>query len=453
MKRLLTLIALVAAQTAAILLLSAQEPQEPEAAPVEIPDDKWCLDCHADLAGGAMVHEPVSEEMCEACHEHPDESLHTFVLAENQTAGCAVCHDKAEGGHAHLPYEEGKCTACHDPHHSETEALLRFEDEETMCMSCHEEDGPDMDLEYIHGPVDAGMCSLCHLPHAAEVPKLLIEDPVTQCLSCHEDLSNALDEAENIHLPVDEDCAMCHDPHSSAHPAILTQPGAALCFDCHADVKEIADLPVDHSVVKDGEACLNCHSAHHSAFPALLSSSPSEACMSCHTESVKGDDGRMLEGMGELMKLEFKHGPVAEGDCSACHDPHGAKNMSILREPYPKPFYVDWDPQLYKLCFGCHEESAFSEAETASLTGFRDADRNLHHLHVTREKRGRSCRACHDVHASTQPLHLAELVPFGHWSMPINFVPTPTGGSCAPGCHSSESYDRAVRMPDELQDK
>lgn len=448
MKRLIIIVLLAALQTAAVLLLSAQEPgQEPEKPqpPHEIPDDKWCLDCHADYAEGAFVHEPVTEEMCEACHAQPDEALHVFEMEVNQVATCATCHDMPTGEHGHQPVSEGSCTACHDPHHGETKMLLRFADEEELCASCHEDDGPDLNKEHVHGPADAGMCTSCHLPHVSDQPKLLSDDPVTLCLSCHEDLSNGLDNAVNIHVPVDEDCAMCHDPHSSDHPNILKQPALMLCFDCHDAVRERTELSVDHSVVTDGASCMNCHQPHHSSFPALLSSSPIDACLSCHAEAVEGDDGRQLAAVGEWMKLEFPHGPVKEGDCSACHDPHGADHNSILREAYPDGFYTTWDPKRYQLCFGCHEESAFRDPQTASLTEFRDGDVNLHHLHVNRESKGRSCSACHKTHASSLPNHMAETVPFGKWNMPLRFIESATGGSCSPGCHATATYKRTPR--------
>jgi len=362
-----------------------------------------------------------------------------------------TCHDGAEGDHVHAPFAEGSCTACHDPHHGDTPSLLKFEDEESMCMSCHEEDGPDFDLAHIHGPVDAGMCTLCHQPHAAPEPGLLLDEPVSMCLSCHEDLSAGLDEAEVIHLPVDEDCGMCHDPHGSDHAGILTLPGSSLCYDCHAAVQGKTSLAFDHGAVTQDKECLNCHSAHHSNFPALLESSPDAVCMSCHTEAVEGDNGRMLQGMGDLMQLEYKHGPVQEGDCSACHDPHGAENVAILKDAYPERFYAGWNPDLYKLCFECHEQSAFDSAETASLTGFRDGEQNLHHLHTSRDEKGRTCRACHEVHASSLPMHMAEKVPFGKWMMPIGFEATENGGSCGPGCHSREDYDRVMKPPSELE--
>jgi hypothetical protein len=79
---------------------------------------------------------------------------------------------------------------------------------------------------------------------------------------------------------------------------------------------------------------------------------------------------------------------------------------------------------------------------TRKLTNFRDGDRNLHFLHVNKEKRGRTCRACHEVHASAYPLQLREKVPYGKWMMPLNYKKRESGGSCHPGCHELEAYDR-----------
>jgi hypothetical protein len=47
---------------------------------------------------------------------------------------------------------------------------------------------------------------------------------------------------------------------------------------------------------------------------------------------------------------------------------------------------------------------------------------------------------------------VADSVKFGEWSLPVNYTRTPTGGSCAPGCHKPEPYDREVpgRMPPNL---
>jgi len=75
--------------------------------------------------------------------------------------------------------------------------------------------------------------------------------------------------------------------------------------------------------------------------------------------------------------------------------------------------------------------------ETDEATGFRNGERNLHWVHVNKKTKGRTCRTCHEVHASKRPRLVAESVPFGKrgWRLPLNFEKTETGGSCQPGCH------------------
>jgi hypothetical protein len=48
------------------------------------------------------------------------------------------------------------------------------------------------------------------------------------------------------------------------------------------------------------------------------------------------------------------------------------------------------------------------------------------------------------MHGSDLPRHMASSVPFegSNWSMPINYEQKPNGGSCAPGCHTPQAYDR-----------
>ena len=80
--------------------------------------------------------------------------------------------------------------------------------------------------------------------------------------------------------------------------------------------------------------------------------------------------------------------------------------------------------------------------KTQDLTDFRNGDLNLHFMHVNKDPRGRTCRACHETHASNLPKHIREKVPYGSWVLPIQFTKTDTGGSCLPGCHIAKGYDR-----------
>jgi hypothetical protein len=47
------------------------------------------------------------------------------------------------------------------------------------------------------------------------------------------------------------------------------------------------------------------------------------------------------------------------------------------------------------------------------------------------------------VHASKNPFHIRDQVPFGMkgWMLEIGFKQMPTGGLCAPGCHKPQEYN------------
>ena len=135
------------------------------------------------------------------------------------------------------------------------------------------------------------------------------------------------------------------------------------------------------------------------------------------------------------------HGPIRDKNCSGCHDPHGTQNIRLLRKYFAPEFYAPFDLHDYELCFDCHPKTLVLEEKTTRLTNFRDGDRNLHYLHVNRQK-GRTCRACHQPHASKRSFHIRETVPFGNWALPINYQSLPNGGQCSPGCHKTKRYKR-----------
>jgi predicted CXXCH cytochrome family protein len=143
-----------------------------------------------------------------------------------------------------------------------------------------------------------------------------------------------------------------------------------------------------------------------------------------------------------LAENKVWHDPVKAKDCSACHRTHGGDNFRLLVAPYPEKFYAPYDPKNYALCYGCHNERVASEPQTTTLTGFRDGSKNLHYIHVNKE-RGRTCRACHEVHASQQDHHIREQVPFGSkgWMLKIGFTKLPDGGTCTKTCHDTRTYN------------
>ena len=213
-----------------------------------------------------------------------------------------------------------------------------------------------------------------------------------------------------------------------------------MCAKCHEEVvKKANEFTVKHPPVVGENGCVGCHSPHGSNNPAMLKGTPKDVCLGCHNSSMKSHSKDIKTLLG---KNTDWHGPVRDGNCPGCHQPHGSNNFRLLKSPYPEKFYSAFDMENYALCFTCHEPTLVTEQYTKTLTGFRDGDRNLHYLHVNKQERGRTCRSCHEVHASQHPRHIRDTVPYGSWDMPITFEKTENGGSCQPGCHGGKAYDR-----------
>src|SRR6266496_823833 len=296
-----------------------------------------------------------------------------------------------------------------------------------------------------HAPYDAGDCSLCHKSGDVQNPGPVNLKGNELCLSCHEDYQGVLARKYG-HIPAKESCTNCHNPHNSMHPKLLVEEAGTLCLTCHKGMKDqLGQMPVKHDALTQGAQCANCHNPHGANIEHLLIQLPMQLCLQCHgKDDVVDHDGKKLTNMKKLLDENPKHhGPVAAEDCSACHNPHGGKNFRLLTIEYPATFYSPYDAKLYALCFNCHEEKAFTTPETDELTQFRNDKKNLHYVHVNKSERGRTCRACHEVHACVQDHNIRDGVPYGPkgWTLKLNYAKTPTGGSCEKTCHQTKTYD------------
>jgi predicted CXXCH cytochrome family protein len=253
------------------------------------------------------------------------------------------------------------------------------------------------DNAWTHGPVAIGACDACHLAaaNADGGHRFELVRPKEQlCAFCHQ----LTPTAGNVHKPyADADCSACHGPHGGQTRSLLKEPSVA----------------------------------------AL--------CDSCHDNKRDPRTGRTIRGVqAEIADAKFKHGPVEKGDCSACHQAHASPHPMLLNGAYDKGFYVAFSETSHEMCFQCHDRR-LAEEEKSTATAFRDGARNLHYVHVHREK-GRNCRVCHEVHAGNEEKLLRKSVDFGPggWKLPIGFTRTAAGGSCASGCHRQFSYDNTV---------
>ncbi|NOX24706.1 MAG: cytochrome C [Deltaproteobacteria bacterium] len=406
--------------------------------------NKKCIDCHGKMRKDKYVHGVVAVAQCTICHVKTGE--HTFKPLPRQISIlCFRCHDKSHfvsKKYVHFVVKLGLCTQCHNPHHSKHKFLLRKKQPD-LCFKCH---GRKMvaNKKFIHGPVAFGKCTICHNPHQSNFPKMLMAKGNNVCFTCHTDKAVGIKTAKFVHKPVKQSCVNCHSPHATNYRYQLIADGSkTLCLKCHTKKKKwIAKVKTKHGALATKKGCLACHDPHYSDYPYQLRKQPMTLCLGCHDKRIKATDGTMLPNMKEYFaNNKDRHGPIKQKDCTACHNPHGSNNFRILRRYFPPTFYAPFAVKNYALCFMCHEKTLVLNPKTTTLTGFRNGSQNLHYVHVNRHK-GRTCIACHEPHATNNPFHIRNSVPFGTWSLPIGFKETKNGGSCSPGCHVTRYFNR-----------
>jgi predicted CXXCH cytochrome family protein len=296
-----------------------------------------------------------------------------------------------------------------------------------------------------HAPYTSGQCGVCHVNNDKDNPGPIKHASINQeCFDCHED-TLALMSRRYKHQTAEEMCTDCHNAHNAPQPGLLAEEMVSLCLKCHAGIKkQLATGKVQHDAVTKDKKCSNCHNPHASNIERLLISLPFDLCVTCHSrDGMVSDDGKQMVNMKKwLEENKVWHDPVKAKDCSACHRTHAGDNYRLLRAEYPSAFYAPYERKLYTACYSCHNDKVVSAEETTTLTGFRDGSKNLHYVHVHRE-RGRTCRACHEVHASKQDHHIREGVPYGAkgWVLKVGYTKLPNGGSCAKTCHDTKTYN------------
>jgi predicted CXXCH cytochrome family protein len=365
----------------------------------------------------------------------------------------------------HGPYAQEDCLACHFSDKPNDKDL----NDETpgMCYNCHDEHTKS----FVHGVVSMGECLVCHDPHGSDNDLFLKQEIPGLCYSCHDRVQKIMTDPERVkHPPASDQCIACHSPHESdSSSKFLKQDLETLCATCHDESNSPmqnygSDVAYKHKPAKDKQ-CGQCHDPHSSPFEFHLIEESMDLCLKCHNKRVMAYDGKVLKNIEQSLKNNpIWHGPLNEGNCNGCHNPHGSNNFRILKDTYPQEFYTsDFSINNYGLCFSCHEAEILKDKETLTLTNFRVGKRNMHFMHVTNDKKGRSCRACHETHASNQPKHIRESVPFGKIGWPIKLkyeidsadvnsgkpgdahtaTPVKTGGSCV-GCHKRRHYDYSI---------
>jgi predicted CXXCH cytochrome family protein len=158
------------------------------------------------------------------------------------------------------------------------------------------------------------------------------------------------------------------DVNGKVHQKALTTGGGFMAFvyvtrgknvlKVHADGASteksiVASDTVTYRYHPEAEKCAGCHAEPSRGY--VVSGRKDTVCYQCHDRK----DGKKLI-----------HGPLGGGDCTTCHDPHGAR--------YPALTVA----KAEGLCVKCHDQS--------------------HSEKHMRESRAVGCVTCHEPHSSSK---------------------------------------------------
>ncbi len=172
--------------------------------------------------------------------------------------------------------------------------------------------------------------------------------------------------ALRLHPALEDGCDSCHGVKAGK---IVPADQKEACYSCHTSFEEEEEgkEKVLHDPVANGE-CTSCHDPHFAALPKLQKSE--KGCLECHDA---------FEGGGSV------HYPVKDGECVACHGPHFGYAAKQLLRPGNS------------LCLGCHDDPhpRHRSADVKGVLTTVPED-------FPREKDQLACLGCHLPHASAE---------------------------------------------------
>jgi predicted CXXCH cytochrome family protein len=183
---------------------------------------------------------------------------------------------------------------------------------------------------------------------------------------CHEDMIKK----KAVHPPAKDDCTTCHTLKLKNHPGDpgkefdLTDKVPALCNTCHDISGPTKSI---HSPVKDGD-CMACHNPHGSDKKGLLNTNEKKIiCTMCH--DVESGN-------------KFIHSPIVKEDCMSCHNPHNSKFVKLLKN------------EEKDLCLTCHSKSI--KTKEGSIPNIKEKTK----AKFTHAPVNDGCTGCHTPHSS-----------------------------------------------------
>lgn len=271
-------------------------------------------------------------------------------------------------------------------------------DGESVCLNCHAADrwDPGHGAHRTDGALSHSTCTDCHGGLGRHLPDPRAAGPAVSfgpnhpasadvqtraCINCH-DGGALLGWEHGAHAGEDLTCGACHSVHALPTASATASADAwtgglgsidshdATCLGCHGELRAQLRAPSRHPILEGRTACTSCHDPHGGKGPTdLREATLNTQCLTCHP----AQRGPWL----------FDHPPVSE-DCSLCHAAHGSMHSPLL---------IRRSPQL---CQDCHV-AAFHPSEALGADGLAGASPNASML-------GRDCMNCHSrVHGTNHP--------------------------------------------------
>jgi predicted CXXCH cytochrome family protein len=198
---------------------------------------------------------------------------------------------------------------------------------------------PGFMKEQFHTPANEANCVKCHSVSSGSASKA---PQGLQCASCH----GAMIRQKSVHgLLAAHDCNQCHDTKAGSGYGALYVPSHEneKCFSCHEPIKKkVRGKTFVHAPLAGGQ-CSICHSPHGSPNVYQLRKTVNDICYSCHDDKKEGNHPVVFHPSDGKPDPRY---PEKDLSCASCHDPHAADNKNMLAMP----------GGYFALCQSCHNK-------------------------------------------------------------------------------------------------
>ena len=190
-----------------------------------------------------------------------------------------------------------------------------------------------------HTPASESECARCHSASSGSASKT---PQALKCASCH----GAMTRQRSVHgLLAAHDCTQCHDNKAGSGygPTYVPSHENQKCFSCHEPIKnKVEGKPFVHAPLAGGQ-CSICHSPHGSPNVYQLRKTVNDICYSCHDDKKEGNHPVVFHPSDGKPDPRY---PEKDLSCASCHDPHAADNENMLAMP----------GGYFALCQSCHNK-------------------------------------------------------------------------------------------------